>query len=85
MGESGLAPNTGMESTPLRVEQDRRNFDSWFPLDGFPDLWRRRGSCPIRWAAHQRNSTQTIGRVLYSAHTIIPPIVSIFIHEHTRA
>jgi hypothetical protein len=31
-------PNKPLELTPLRVEQDRVDFDSWFSLDRFPDL-----------------------------------------------
>jgi hypothetical protein len=32
-----------MELTPLRVEQDRADFERWFPLNCLPDLLGRRG------------------------------------------
>jgi hypothetical protein len=35
-------PNMPLELTPLRVEQDRTNFEGRSRLDGFPDLWVRR-------------------------------------------
>jgi hypothetical protein len=31
-----------LERTPLRVEQDRADFESWNQLEGFPDLLGRR-------------------------------------------
>jgi hypothetical protein len=31
-------PNKPLELTPLRVEQDRGDFEAWFPLTCFPDL-----------------------------------------------
>jgi hypothetical protein len=31
-------PDTYAYLAPLRVEQDRRDFDGWFLLDCFPDL-----------------------------------------------
>jgi hypothetical protein len=33
-----LPPNKPLELTPLHVERDRCDFDSWFRLDCFPDL-----------------------------------------------
>jgi hypothetical protein len=46
-----LPPNMPLDLTPLRVEQDRPDFDSWFRLDCFPDLSVRRSSAADRWAA----------------------------------
>jgi hypothetical protein len=31
-----MRPNTPLELTPLRVEQDRSDFESWFSLTAFP-------------------------------------------------
>jgi hypothetical protein len=36
-------PNTPLELTPLRVEQDRPDFEVWFRLECLPDLSVRRG------------------------------------------
>jgi hypothetical protein len=36
-------PNTPLEPTPLRVEQDRRDFESWILPKRFPDSTGRRG------------------------------------------
>ncbi len=38
-----------MQPTPLRVEQDRCDFEGWFRLKCFPDLWVQRRSVPNRW------------------------------------
>jgi hypothetical protein len=38
-----LRPNKGFQPTPLRVDQDRCDFEGWKRLDSFPDLWWRRG------------------------------------------
>jgi hypothetical protein len=38
-----LRPNTALEPTPLRGEQDRADFESWFSLDRLPDQVGRRG------------------------------------------
>jgi hypothetical protein len=46
-----LPPNKPLELTPLRVRQDRPDFEGWIWLDGVPDLEVRRSSCPDRWAA----------------------------------
>jgi len=40
-----------LELTPLRVEQDRGDFESWIRLDGFPALSMRRSSAAGRSAA----------------------------------
>jgi hypothetical protein len=35
-------PNNGLQRTPLRVEQDQADFESWNRSDCFPDLLGRR-------------------------------------------
>src|SRR5262245_27467876 len=45
------APNTPLELTPLRVEQDRRDFEGWNHLNCFPALSGRRSSAAGRSAA----------------------------------
>jgi hypothetical protein len=39
-----MPPNNAFEPTPLRVEQDRTDFESRIRLERFPDLAVRRGS-----------------------------------------
>jgi len=52
-------PNKPLELTPLRVEQDRADFEGWNWLDRFPDLSVRRSSAARRWAgSHQRHINQ---------------------------
>jgi hypothetical protein len=43
-------PNKRLELTPLRVERDRADFESWFPLGCPPDLSVQRSSAARRWA-----------------------------------
>jgi hypothetical protein len=44
-------PNTPLELTPLRVEQDRPDFEGRFRLKRFPALSGRRSSAASRWVA----------------------------------
>jgi hypothetical protein len=48
-----LRPNKPLELTPLRVEQDRVDFEGRYRLNRFPALSVRRSSAAGRWAAHQ--------------------------------
>jgi hypothetical protein len=41
--------NELLELTPLRVERDRADFESWFPLGCLPDLSVWRSSAARRW------------------------------------
>jgi hypothetical protein len=38
LASASAPPNKPLELTPLRVEQDRGHFESWFPPDRFLDL-----------------------------------------------
>jgi hypothetical protein len=55
--EVAKPPNTPLELTPLRVERDRGDFESWSRLDRFPDQAVRRSSAAGRSAA---NTTYTM-------------------------
>jgi len=39
-----LPPNTPLELTPMRFRASSADFDGWFLLNRFPDLWVRRSS-----------------------------------------
>jgi hypothetical protein len=44
-------PNKPLELTPLRVDQERTDFEDRFRLERFPVLSGRRSSAAGRWAA----------------------------------
>jgi hypothetical protein len=49
-----VLPNKPLELTPLRVERDRPDFESWNQLDGFSDL---QGGAAQRQAVGALHST----------------------------